>query len=295
MASGDNLKYQKNILQIILFSFFSIGVVLGQSENDNKIEFTGSLHADSKIMMDNYSELSSNPMADDLPSKKSPVLAGVLSAIIPGSGQIYNGDYWIAAAFVAVEAALITTAVVYDNKGDDQTTYFQNYADDYTNPDHHWSVVNYAEWLNTYHDGNIEINPDETLPPWQRVDWNQVNAAEVGSHHLPPHGEQQYYELIGKYHEYSPGWNDFTGGANKELISANFTYYAGERGQANDYYNTASTAIVGIYINHLLAAAEAVWGANRFNDKLAINLRVEPYNFASGTELVPTLKLKFSF
>jgi hypothetical protein len=295
MASGDNLKYKKNILQIILFSFFSIGVVLGQSENHSKIELTGSLYADSKIIQSNYSELSANTMADDLPSKKSPVLAGVLSAIIPGSGQIYNGDYWIAAAFVAVEAALITTAVVYDNKGDDQTTYFQNYADDYTNPDHHWSVVNYAEWLNTYHDGNIEINPDETLPPWQRVDWNQVNAAEVGSHHLPPHGEQQYYELIGKYHEYSPGWNDFTGGANKEQISVNFTYYAGERGQANDYYNTASTAIVGIYINHLLAAAEAVWGANRFNDKLAINLRVEPYNFASGTELVPTIKMKFSF
>lgn len=295
MGSGDILKKLKNILPIILFSILSIGVVFAQSENDNKIELTGSLYTDSKIMMDNYSELSSNPLADDLPSKKSPVLAGVLSAIIPGSGQIYNGDYWIAAAFVAVEAALITTAVVYDNKGDDQTTYFQNYADDYTNPDHHWSVVNYAEWLNTYHDGNIEINPDETLPPWQRVDWNQVNAAEVGSHHLPPHGEQQYYELIGKYHEYSPGWNDFTGGANKELISANFTYYAGERGQANDYYNTASTAIVGIYINHLLAAAEAVWGANRFNDKLAINLRVEPYNFASGTELVPTLKMKFSF
>jgi hypothetical protein len=51
----------------------------------------------------------------------------------------------------------------------------------------------------------------------------------------------------------------------------------------------------GIYINHLLAAAEAVWGANRFNDELAINLRVEPYNFASGTEFVPTLKMKFSF
>ncbi len=101
--------------------------------------------------------------------------------------------------------------------------------------------------------------------------------------------------MIGKYHQYSSGWNDFTGGANKEIISPNFEYYAGERGQANDYYNTASTAIVGIYINHLLAAAEAVWGATRFNDKLAINLRVEPYNFASGTELVPTVKFKFSF
>ena len=127
------------------------------------------------------------------------------------------------------------------------------------------------------------------------LSWNKLNEAETGSHNLPRHGEQQYYEMIGKYHQYSSGWNDFTGGANKEIISPNFEYYSGERGQANDYYNTSSTAIVGIYINHLLAAAEAVWGANRFNDKLAINFRVEPYNFASGTELVPTLKMKFSF
>ena len=265
-----------------------------QTEINYEFELTGSLHADSKIIMDNYAELKSNPMADDLPDKKSPVLAGVLSAIIPGAGQVYNEDYWIAAVFVAVEAALITTAVVYDNKGDEQTDYYQTYADEY------WSVVEYAEWLNEY---NPETIPDIVidydtpgLQPWERiVDWNQLNEAETGSHNLPPHGDQQYYEMIGKYHQYSPGWNDFTGGSNKEIISPNFEYYSGERGQANDYYNTSSTAIVGVYINHLLAAAEAVWGANRFNDKLAINLRVEPYNFASGTELVPTLKVKFSF
>jgi hypothetical protein len=292
------LRNKKNIVALIailvLMSFNSFG----QSEINSQIELTGSLHTDSKIIMDSYAELSSNPMADDLPSKKSPVLSGVLSAIIPGAGQIYNGDYWIAAAFVAVEAALVTTAVVYDNKGDDQTTYYQNYADDYMNPDHNWSVVRYAEWLAEYQGADINeiiIPGTEGLPPWERVNWNELNAAETGSHHLPPHGEQQYYELIGKYHQYSSGWNDFTGGANKEIISPNFAYYSDQRGQANDYYNTASTAIVGIYINHLLAAAEAVWGANRFNDKLAINLRVEPYNFASGTELVPTVKLKFSF
>jgi hypothetical protein len=289
------LRNKKNIVTLIALSVLMSNYLFGQSEINNQVELTGRLHTDSKILLDNYSELSANSMADDLPSKKSPVLAGVLSAIIPGTGQIYNEDYWIAAAFVVVEAALITTAVVYDNKGDDQTAYYQSYADDYMNPDHNWSVVRYAEWLNTYQDAEIQINPDESLPPWERVDWSQLNEYETGSHNLPPHGEQQYYELIGKYHQYSSGWNDFAGGANKELISPNFLYYAGERGQANDYYNKSSTAVVGIYINHLLAAAEAVWGANRFNNSLAINLRVEPYNFASGTELVPTLKMKFSF
>jgi len=263
--------------------------VLGQSDVNNEIKLTGSLHTDSKIIFNSYSELTSNPLADDMSSKKSPVLSGVLSAIIPGAGQIYNEDYWVAAAFVVVEAALVTTAVVYDNKGDDQTESYENFADQ------NWSVVDYAEWLNTYQDGNIQINPDENLPPWERVNWNELNSYESGSHKLAPHGEQQYYEMIGKYHQFAAGWNDYTSGPNNAQISPNFEYYAGERGQANDYYNTASTAIVGIYINHLLAAAEAVWGAARFNKNLAINLRVETHNFASGTELIPTLKMKFSF
>jgi hypothetical protein len=237
-------------------------------------------------------------MADDLPGKKSPFLSGLFSAVIPGAGQVYNEDWWIAGIFVAVEAALITTAVVYDNKGDDQTGYFQNYADDYTNPDHNWSVVKYAEWLAQYEGADLSkivISNDESLPPWERVNWAELNAAETGSHNLPPHGEQQYYELIGKYHQYAAGWNDYTGGANNDLISSNFIYYSEQRGLANDYYNTASTAVVGIYINHILSAAEAIWGATRFNSNLAINLRVETHNLAGGIELVPTVTMKFSF
>ena len=277
---------------------FISAVSFGQTNESSKLQLTGNLYADSKIISNSYPELNRNPMADDLPSKKSPVLSGVLSAILPGAGQVYNEDWWIAGVFVAVEAALITTAVVYDNKGDDQTEYFENYADDYTNPDHNWSVVRYAEWLAQYEGADLNkimIPGTEGLPPWERVNWAELNAAEKGSHNLPPHGEQQYYELIGKYHQYASGWNDYTGGANNELISPNFTYYAGERGEANDYYNTSSTAIMGVYINHVLSAAEAVWGATRFNKNIAVNFRVEPYNTATGTELVPTLKVKFSF
>jgi hypothetical protein len=292
------MKLIKIFFLIILFSVLSYS----QVEEISKLELTGNLYADSKIISHSYPELNRNPMADDLPGKKSPVLSGVLSAILPGAGQIYNEDWWIAGIFVAVEAALITTAVVYDNKGDDQTAYFESYADDYTNPDHNWSVVRYAEWLVEYEYNNdqellnkIIISDDPNRPPWERVNWAELNAAEKGSHNLPPHGEQQYYELIGKYHQYSGGWNDYTGGANNSQISPNYIYYSGQRGIANDYYNTSSTAIIGVYINHILSAAEAVWGATRFNKNLAVNFRVEPFNFATGTELVPTLKFKFSF
>ena len=283
------MKMKNIFLMILIISFFISTASFSQYSRNNKLDLTGSIYVDSKIIQNNFSQININPMADDLPGKKSPVLSGVLSVILPGAGQVYNEDYLIAGIFVALEAALITTAVVYDNKGDDQTASFQAFADK------NWSVVDYAEWLNTYGDADIQINPDESLPPWERVSWSELNAAETGSHKLPPHGEQQYYELIGKYHQYSSGWSDYTGGANNELISPNFTYYSGERGQANDYYNTASTAIVGIYINHILSAAEAVWGATRFNKNLAVNLRVETFNFAGGLELVPTLKFRYSF
>ena len=286
---------RNSFLSTILFSIILTSFSFSQERMNEKLDLTGNLYTDSKIIQSTYTPNTINPMADDLPGKKSPLLSGVLSAIVPGAGQFYNEDYWIAGIFVAVEAGLITTALIYDKKGDDQTQFFQNYADDYNNPDHHWSVVDYAEWLNTYHNKNIQINPDESLPPWQRVNWAELNAAEVGSHHLYPHGDQQYYEMIGKYHEYAAGWNDFNGGANNDLISPNFTHYSGLRGQANDYYNTASTAVVGVYINHLLSAAEAVWGATRFNSNLAVNLRVETQNLAGGIELVPTVKMKFNF
>jgi hypothetical protein len=281
------MKTLKIISAIILFSALSFS----QVEEISKLELTGNLYADSKIISSSYPELNHNLMADDLPGKKSPVLSGVLSAILPGAGQVYNEDWWIAGIFVAVEAALIVTAVTYDNKGDDQTAFFENFADQ------NWSVVKYAEYLNS-NGASVQINPDESLLPWERiVSWSELNAAEKlyaspGSHSLPPHGEQQYYELIGKYLQYIPGWPGTNNTSNPPQIMLDYSVM---RGEANDYYNTSSTAIMGVYINHLLSAAEAVWGATRFNNNLAVNFRVEPFNFASGTELVPTLKFKFSF
>ncbi len=283
------MKIKQKILSGVILSIIFSQFSFSQNLEDEKLQLSGSLYTDSKIILNSYHQTESHPFADDIPGKKTPMLSGLFSAIIPGAGQIYNEDYWIAGIFIALEAALITTAVIYDKKGDDQTAKFETYAD------MNWSVVDYAEWLNTYENKSIAINPDESLPPWERVNWSELNASEVGSHTLPLYGEQQYYELIGKYHQYSPGWNDYTGGSNIDLISPNFTFYAGERGQANDFYNTASTAVVGIYINHLLSAAEAVWGATRFNSNLTVNLRVETHNLAGGAELVPTLKMRFSF
>ena len=148
----------------------------------SEINLTGSLYADSKMLLEKNNVESLPQLTFQKEDKKSPLLAGVLSFVLPGAGEFYNGDYIRAAIFATIEAAVITTAVIYNNKAIKQTESFQNYADDYKNSDHHWSVVKYAQWLlDTYYaeqDPGIITNSDPSIPPWERVNWTKLNDAE---------------------------------------------------------------------------------------------------------------------
>jgi len=284
-----------------IYNIFLLSVIIFSSINAQPADsiLSGNLYADSRFLF-SQTEPGKPPVIQlQSENKKSPLLAGLLSIVVPGAGEFYTGDYWKTALFLALEAAVITTAVVYDNKGDDQTEEFQQYADDYRNPDHNWSVVRYAQWIINNRlqgtDPGIIISNDESLPPWERVDWAVLNTYENGTHKLPPHGDQQYYELIGKYPQFTPGWNDFQQGQDIKNYPPNFRYYSGLRGKANDYYNVADKAVIGIYINHFLSALDAVWSAVQFNKDLAVKLRMERINFADNIELVPTIKFSLQF
>jgi hypothetical protein len=284
----------------IFFGVMIISVLsqsFAQQKNDT-IYFSGNLSTDARIISEDYQTRTLPQMILPSNDKKSPFLAGLFSLIIPGSGELYTGEYLKAGIFFVIEAAVISTAVVYDNKGDKKTDEFQDYADAYTNPDHNWSVVRYAEWLVQYEGADrskIIISEDINLPPWERVNWTALNAAETGSHKLPPHGEQQYYELIGKYHQYSSGWNDFTGGGNKEQISPNYHYYSEMRGDANSLYSVASTAVIGIYVNHFLSALDAVWSAVQYNKDIAVKFRLENIQYTDHAEFYPVMHVSYSF
>ncbi len=241
-----------------------------------------------------FEPLMSLPDGGSVYSKKSPFLAGVMSAVIPGSGEVYAGSYWLAALFAAVEGGLWYYNIDQNGKGDDQTAVYRSYADG------HWSVVKYAEWLNAnakdFPGGEnavqIAIDPNESLPPWERVDWDAMHTTEMAipqfSHKLPPHGDQQYYELIGKYNQYSYGWDDKLDG-DYWNISENFAYYSGERGKANDFYNTADTMLNLIILNHVLSAIDAAWAAARFNKFVDLYARAQLMRLPDGrAELAAT-------
>lgn len=283
---------EKNISLMFALVIFSCSYLLAQKNEIQETKLTGDLTYDTKLVFNNCDYTEPAFQLVDESDKKSPVLAGVMSALVPGSGEFYLGNYLKAGIFFALDVALIATAISYNNKGNDREAAFEAFADE------HWSVVKYAEFLNSK-GADISINPDESLPPWERVNWTELNDAEfsnlpgvISSHHLVSHGEQQYYEVIGKYNQYIPGWPGGVDQYNPPQIMLN---YARMRGDANSAYNTASKIVIGVYVNHLLSAIDAVWSAHRYNDNLAVNLRMKNIQLADRLELVPTVNFKYNF
>lgn len=291
-------KKMKNLI-LICFSLFAINLYALEPEFR-----TGDLKTDFQLYAKN-SSINETLINQDV-KLKSPILAGTLSALIPGAGEIYNGDYLKAALFLAVEGVTIYLNHHYNKKGDDQTIFFQNFADE------HWSVVRYAEWLNQWASAlggtaSISINPDVSLKPWQRVNWDQLNQAERTikefSHTLYPHGHQQYYEMIGKYPQYSQGWDDSKFALGQYSVAGEyyydtkgkFIYYSGLRGKANDYYNIADKALLVTITNHIISMIDAIISANKFNSRLKVEMSLEPTQTPLFVNYTPRLKFQILF
>lgn len=293
--------------RLLFFALILCATTLySQVENSNSLNLTGNLNHDSKLIASNAPLIIKNRILPEPAAKKSPALGGLLSLVIPGAGDFYAEHYIEAGIFAALEVGAIVTAIHYNNKGNSQTDYFQSVADSKTG----WDVTRYAAWLNSQISDStklIYINPNTSLNPWERVDWNQINAVELGSHKLPPHGEQQYYELIGKYNQYNPGWADY-----EDLVKTNPLYnpevgqgstiptellkaYAGYRGKANDFYDVASHAVIALYINHFLSALDAVWSTISYNRSISVHSSVEPQTIFGYTEYVSHVTLTFAF
>ena len=287
-------------MKILICSILFLTSLLGQSSSE-KLLLTGKLASDSKIIQKNYKANRVVEYNFQTNEKKSPFLGGIMSLVVPGTGEIYAGEYWKAVIFLAIEAAAITTAIIYDKKGDNKTSEFENFADQ------NWDIKRYAEWtlnnlqvlnpsLNAADYRDLVINPSDGT-----VNWDELNKLEraIGngySHSLAPFADQQYYEMIGKYPQFSHGWSD----SNKDdtdyhFLSPNFKSYSIMRGDANDLYNVASTAVIGIYVNHFLSALDAAWSVANYNSELAMKMRVEQMDLTGKIELVPTINFSLNF
>ncbi len=275
----------------------------------------------------------SGPAAPRRASGRSVPLALLASGALPGAGQAYNRQWIKTAAFLGAEAAVILVYAGRRSAGRDDVDAYQAYAHA------HWSPLRYAAWLQDYSDW-LPDRPRAVIEAPQGIDFtrpeawsadehqrvrtffSQMRAAEdrlyhpetgaVFSHKLPYHGEQQYYELIGKYFQFAPGWEDYpawrdaegqyiaaaidperTGAdGGKPNVQGRFRAYARDHAAANDLLRQASRLSALIVVNHIASAIDAAVFAKLHNDRVQTRASLERQ---PGGGLAPGFALSAQF
>ncbi len=282
-----------------ILSFLIIVNIYGQTGN---AILSHSMNLDNQISKQIIQKEYSSQNAQENKKRHSPLLAGVLSFAVPGAGAVYNNQYLKAAIYLGVEVVAIAIGVTYDKKGDDQTEFFQNYANQ------HWSVRRYAQWtLANAQKINVLVNPDDynVFDDNGNVNWDELNRLEgdLGgyySHRLAPYGDQQYYEMIGKYSQFNVGWEEFGDDPNKPFnygdpLTKQFEYYSEQRGLANTYYDYAKWAVIAVISNHIISAFESAWATKQYNKTIQMNVSVDKVNFGYFVEYFPKFNVKIQF
>jgi len=239
-----------------------------------------------------------NATEESVPGRKSPVLAFVLSAAVPGAGQFYNGSsIFKSLGFLAAEGLSWAGYAKWHADGNDLTDAYEAYAN--------------ANWVEGTTEGFDPENPGAYAPPdsmnyrwYTYINYGTVydDSVSAYTHHLPDTKTQQYYEMIGKYDQFVGGWQDYweDGWDPENALTPMREHYEGMRNDANNKLNQANTMIYVAIINHLISAADAAVSANRHNGQLNTgdeekwSLQAEVYRY-SAVERIPMIKLTHKF
>jgi hypothetical protein len=259
-----------------------------------------------------------------------------LSAVLPGAGQAYNRNWIKAAVALAIEGAMVTAYFSWRTRGLDGEEAYKEYAHDFWDPGRYAGWVNdYVEFLNEEHGASIIAGPVEvpggidfsSPQSWTsqesaavRQFFDRIRAVEgqlfhpetgaTFSHKLPYFSEQQYYELIGKYFQFSPGWEDYpewrvgdeftqaidperSGPDGKKLsVHGRFFEYAENHAHANTLLRHASRISSFIVLNHIIAAIDAAISAKLHNNSFEADLRLG-YDVMNEPQLLASMRWSF--
>ncbi len=210
--------------------------------------------------------------------EKSPGRAFLLSAIVPGAGELYAGAKWRALAFASVEAFSWIMYFNRKNKGDDAEQNYMEFADA------NWTLTNlyqngttnqktglsgqhgdtfgshhiYLEYNGTEYMGHTDTL-DQYLPGWDTYILNGD---------IQPIRTRDYYENIGKYDQFSGGWEDFTlfnTDPDTVYLSDIRDNYLTQRKESNDALKMATNFATVIMFNHLISAFHAQIAAKNYD------------------------------
>jgi hypothetical protein len=238
--------------------------------------------------------------------KKSPLVYGLYSAIVPGAGEyaLYRKSSSKVAKrrafiFLGVEIASWISASSFNRKYESQVTSYRAYADSDVGWDFERWIKEYDSFIETdyeelwsngigegSHSVEFQINGvsmNTTDDSFHTVYHNQFISYSgsdfYSDNNIIINKDQHYYENIGKYNEFFSGWSD----ANIEnigMITTEQGYdtarspikrnYLESYSQAETFSDYAEVSILCIYFNHFVSMIDAFILARKFNGSLLL-------------------------
>ena len=226
------MKLRVFIIFILIFCSFSYATdkkkLLRKSEEKLKIFKTENSIMLSMIDLPGFRQQNSET------GRKSYLKGALFSLIVPGAGEFYNKEYIKGAVFTAVEVVSWIVFFKYNDLGKEKEDEFERFADA------HWDADGYREYLQGL----------ETIP-------------EHFTHTLPETKTQQYYEMIGKYNQFAPWWDDYDETEGDSEIRYD---YMDIRYESNRHFNKKRTATMVMLLNRLFSVLDTTIKIKKHND-----------------------------
>ena len=204
----------------------------------------------------------------------------VLSAIVPGAGEIASGHLWHGLPLVAIDVATWLGYAHAQSEGNEWQDTYEAFAD------LHW---NEARWT-----ANLEFAASDSAGPngWSSY-WDPASPhnCDCSPPYIPrEEDEREYYENLGKYNHFFPGWEDWNLEYDPESPAALRRQYVDMRIQSNDNYENAHTLLGIAAATRILSVIQSFWLVRR--DGREEGLSMQPMTFKG---LGTGLRLKWSF
>ncbi len=204
----------------------------------------------------------------------------VLSALVPGAGEIASGHLWHGLPLVAIDVATWLGYAHAQSEGNEWLDRYEAFAD------LHWDE---ARWQT-----NLEFAASDSAGPngWSSY-WDPTapHNCDCSPPYIPrEEDEREYYENLGKYNHFFPGWEDWSLQYDPESPAALRRQYVDMRIQSNDNYENAHTLLGIAAATRILSVIQSFWLVRR--DGREEGLSMQPMTFKG---LGTGLRLKWSF
>ena len=229
---------------------------------------------------------------EKIKSKSIPLGIG-LSTVLPGAGQLYNGNTAAGIIYLALEAAFIGGTIYFNQQGSLGIEAYEDYADV------HWHV---DDWLDIYnpvvdpttHRATVYVD-NQSYSPENETDYTaMMSDIQDGYTSMSIQRDYHFYENIGKYIQFKQGWDDWYPGSEDPgdplngivgRYSENQYDYASMRYEANKLLDFGTYFGTAIFLNHFMSAIDAGFRIKKGNGNqdILITLHTEPVIKQNGT------------